>query len=66
MAKMGVAGQPLDKGDRLLAQIGAGLAGIERGIGPIEREGPIAKAGMGVNRCWNIANIEGNENGGLP
>ncbi|MEY3260136.1 MAG: hypothetical protein RIT46_965, partial [Pseudomonadota bacterium] len=33
---------------------------------PIEREGPIAKAGVGVNRCWNIANIEGNKNGGLP
>ena len=66
MAKMGVAGQPLDKGDRLLAQIAAGLAGIERGIGPIEREGLIAKAGMGVNRRWNIANIEGNKNGGLP
>lgn len=63
---MRVTGQPLDKGDRLLAQIAAGLASIERGIGPIEREGPIAKAGMGVNRRWNIANIEGNKNSGLP
>jgi trimethylamine--corrinoid protein Co-methyltransferase len=26
----------------------------------------IAEAGVGVNRRWNIANIEGNKNGGLP